>query len=445
MKRLAWQTESQRQELAETGFDTYKALARARGVAPTTLLQRVKKGMPLAEAADPDTRLPPIAKRKRKAELLTAEQLADIAALGFESVRALSQASALSESCIYGRLRRGWSVDQAINAPLRVTKPLCDDKRAELHARGFATVSEFARAAGLTVNQVWDRWVRKGWSLDRVFEAPIRACVDESIPDRTAREAEELSSGMRTCVQCGHPHPLETYRASPASSNGRWRVCATCLSFALIELRYGLDRDAYEALWETQEGRCYGCGTDLGAPTCRVHVEHDHATGAVRGLACAYCNWTLGDFRDDPRFLRGAASWLEDHPGIPDAVEGEPQRSPGGEDRGYTLWRDHCMTVSDLDALVLRQGGACGICRTIEPASNGGWVVDHHHRERDAALREVGLDSRHPDDSRARSDEVVLAYRRTVRGVLCSPCNKGVGHAREDRERLLALAALMEP
>lgn len=276
MKRPAWETEAQRAALAKTGFSSYNALAKARGVSPATLLYRLKNGVPLAQAADPETRLPPIAKRRRKAKLLTHEQLADIEALGFDSVRSMAEASELTESCIYGRLRRGWSVDQAINAPLRVTKPLSAERRAELQDRDFATVGEVALASGLTVNQVWDRWVRKGCSLDRVLDEPIRDCVAESLPARAAREAEEQESGLRTCARCTQAHPPKTYRASAASSNGRWRVCATCVSFSLIKLRYGLDREGYEALRENQEGRCYGCRTQLSAPSCRVHVEHDH-------------------------------------------------------------------------------------------------------------------------------------------------------------------------
>lgn len=40
------------------------------------------------------------------------------------------------------------------------------------------------------------------------------------------------------------------------------------------------------------------------------HIDHDHATGAVRGMLCSGCNSGMGRLGDDPTSLRRAADYL---------------------------------------------------------------------------------------------------------------------------------------
>ena len=42
-----------------------------------------------------------------------------------------------------------------------------------------------------------------------------------------------------------------------------------------------------------------------------LHVDHDHSTGAIRGLLCFTCNNALGDFRDSSELFHAAAGYLE--------------------------------------------------------------------------------------------------------------------------------------
>ncbi len=57
---------------------------------------------------------------------------------------------------------------------------------------------------------------------------------------------------------------------------------------------------------ESQGGVCAIC---RAAPA--VHVDHDHATGTVRGMLCFPCNAAIGHLRDDPDTVRRAAVYLE--------------------------------------------------------------------------------------------------------------------------------------
>ena len=44
-----------------------------------------------------------------------------------------------------------------------------------------------------------------------------------------------------------------------------------------------------------------------------LHVDQDHATGAIRELLCFPCNNLLGDAGDRPELLRAASSYLQRH------------------------------------------------------------------------------------------------------------------------------------
>lgn len=79
--------------------------------------------------------------------------------------------------------------------------------------------------------------------------------------------------------------------------------------------KYGLTPATYEALLQSQRGVCAICGMpprDLSVSRhARLHVDHDHATGVVRGLLCMSCNRALGWFRDHAGLLASAIDYLK--------------------------------------------------------------------------------------------------------------------------------------
>lgn len=83
-----------------------------------------------------------------------------------------------------------------------------------------------------------------------------------------------------------------------------------------LRLKYGLSWNDYLELIEKQSGRCAVCtrvpsGTKKKHVT--LHVDHDHATGHIRGLLCDTCNRGMGLLGDDATMLRRAAEYLDSH------------------------------------------------------------------------------------------------------------------------------------
>lgn len=65
----------------------------------------------------------------------------------------------------------------------------------------------------------------------------------------------------------------------------------------------------YEAQLARQGGGCAICAST--PKSRRLHIDHDHKTGVVRGLLCFPCNRLLLGAHRDPARLRAAAAYLE--------------------------------------------------------------------------------------------------------------------------------------
>lgn len=105
-----------------------------------------------------------------------------------------------------------------------------------------------------------------------------------------------------------------------------------------LRQKYGINDEDTKWLLKVQVGLCAVCGDCPGE-----HVDHDHKTGAVRGLACSGCNAGMGQLRDDPITLRRAA----------DYVEGRLVRTVATGDGGTRL----SLTVPDVDPATVPKGG----------------------------------------------------------------------------------------
>lgn len=75
--------------------------------------------------------------------------------------------------------------------------------------------------------------------------------------------------------------------------------------------RYGVKRAQIQAMCATSKV-CEICG-DPPAAKKRLAIDHDHATGKLRGMLCHTCNLGLGAFKDDVLRIHKAAMYLAAH------------------------------------------------------------------------------------------------------------------------------------
>lgn len=115
----------------------------------------------------------------------------------------------------------------------------------------------------------------------------------------------------KRCSACRERFPLDAFHrdASREHLDGKQNTCANCIRDYNRLRRYGISRAQYDHLVSAQNGACAGCLRPYAAlPLAngrseRLYVDHDHATGKVRGLLCMECNTILGLAHDDPVVL----------------------------------------------------------------------------------------------------------------------------------------------
>lgn len=81
-----------------------------------------------------------------------------------------------------------------------------------------------------------------------------------------------------------------------------------------LRTTFGITTERFEALLANQNGHCALCSKDKPGGQGAWHVDHDHATGTIRGLLCARCNQLLGVWEKNRPWFDGADMYLANPP-----------------------------------------------------------------------------------------------------------------------------------
>ena len=114
---------------------------------------------------------------------------------------------------------------------------------------------------------------------------------------------------MDVCARCHKPTPPDRM------TKARW-MCKVCWRDYMRFRRYGITAEDYERMSREQDGACAICRKPNVVPkkngmnVSNLAVDHDAASGRVRGLLCGRCNRGIGYLKHDPALLAKAARYL---------------------------------------------------------------------------------------------------------------------------------------
>lgn len=157
-----------------------------------------------------------------------------------------------------------------------------------------------------------------------------KKCSNASRPTRTREETQILiNRGEHVCAMCGEVRSLRDFGGRRVNGNYTiFNLCKSCRKIRKDKLlenpwkrfiygvrtrchTFGLTVDDYLDLFQRQKYSCPVCNELLSLRD--QALDHDHATGAIRGILHNKCNVLLGLAKDCAQTLRSAAAYLDLH------------------------------------------------------------------------------------------------------------------------------------
>lgn len=190
-------------------------------------------------------------------------------------------------------------------------------------------------------------------------------CKDCSAEVEGLRETRNLAhrehairdGHLRVCKRCGEQKPVQMFPPSGRNTGGSMQHCYECEHLRHLAWRdtnrehvreksrtndrvwrstpsgrekmrarvrkhrlkrYGLTEIDVAVMTATQGNRCAICHVEFSESkygAAAKNIDHDHATGLVRGMLCTKCNRGLGLFGDDVARLAKAIEYLAQRSG----------------------------------------------------------------------------------------------------------------------------------
>ena len=79
----------------------------------------------------------------------------------------------------------------------------------------------------------------------------------------------------------------------------------------MLKYNYGITIEEYNNKLQDQNNLCAICKSDESGGSGDFYVDHNHTTNQVRGLLCQWCNFMIGQSKEDPEILRSGIDYLQ--------------------------------------------------------------------------------------------------------------------------------------
>lgn len=144
-----------------------------------------------------------------------------------------------------------------------------------------------------------------------------------------------IHSERKTCRTCKISKPIGDFSRKENSKTGISTACDEChrerdrkryerqperrkdiAKWGYLKWNFGITKDQWHTMLQTQNCRCAICCAEfvtVGRSKNNPCVDHDHATGRLRGLLCRRCNQGIGLLQDSASVAESASAYLKRH------------------------------------------------------------------------------------------------------------------------------------